>query len=119
MASHFLFFGGLEALSWKKKKKKNSSDGASVQVVNDNSTEEKKLESKIKSLKGMLDKILQAWERSCSKRKTTRHDAKLDSNGPIMCWSCGEEGHVKRFCKKKTKAESSNANYAKNKGSEN
>ena len=60
-------------------------DGASVRVVNDNSTEDKKLKSRVKSLEGKLDRVLQALEKSYSKRKATKHDAKRDSNGPIIC----------------------------------
>ena len=94
-------------------------NGTSVRVVNYKWTEEKKLEMRVKSLKGKLDKVLQALEKSCSKRQATKKDGKRDSNGQIICRSCGEEGHLKRFCKNKKKAESSKANLDKDKVLEN
>ena len=45
-----------------------------VWVVNGNSVEEKKLETRIKSLRRKLDKILQALEKSSSKKSTTKSD---------------------------------------------
>ena len=77
------------------------------------------LESRVKSLKGKLEKVLQALKKSYSKRANNKHGGKRDSNNQIIRWSCGEEGHMKKFCKNKKKAESLNANCAKNKVSEN
>ena len=99
------------------------SDGlSSVRVVTDKSTkEESKLASRVQSLKNKLDKILQALEKSNSKRTNTKQGGKRDAHGRIICYACGEEGHVKQFCtnNKKKKAESLNVNNTKDKVLEN
>ena len=49
---------------------------------------------------------LQEWKPSNGKER--------ESAGPPTCWSCGEQGHAQRFCKKQKKKKATTSNSPSN-----
>ena len=68
----------------------------------------------MKSLELKLDQLLKAVEKSGSKKGKPSNGEERKSAGPPTCWSCGEQGHVRRFCKKQRRKKATTSNSPSN-----
>ena len=72
------------------------------------------LETRVRSLESKLDQLLKAAEKSDSKKNKSSNGEERESAGTPTCWSCGKQGHVRRFCKKQKRKKAATSNSPSN-----